>query len=815
MPEAVAHDAESFAAALRTLREGAGLTQQELAERAGLTPHAISALERGTRTRPYPHTVRSLAEALGGEHGADSVRSRLIAAAARGRSSASPPPVDPAPDRAGTNSPGSDRPGTDRSGNDRSGTTLVVPPTTLYGRERDLRFLTDLLVQDETRLVTLTGPGGVGKTRLAYAAAAAVADHFPDGSTAVSLASTTEARAVLPTLARTLGLSGADSRDAYDQLLAHFRPRSMLILVDNLEHLLSAAPALADLAAQCPGLTVLATSRSPLRIRSEQEYAVAPLDLPPRAPATEAELGATAAGALLLDRARAVAALPVLDVDDLAACAELCHRLAGLPLAIELATAHLRLLGPRVLLDRLDEATASSAARDLPARQQTMRATLEWSLGLLSPAARQLFLVLGSFRGGATLEAIETVVARAEPGCAEDTLGLLHELVEHALLVVRADPDGASRFTMLEPVAQHARSLLVGADVTRVFAAHAAYGLGLAQEAALGLEGAEQTRWLAALEVAEPNLLIAIERSLEGSDPDTASLITWHLWLFWWLRGEMDRGLRMATGCLAAGPSPQARCRVALTAATMAFAAGDSTAAARFWAESDQIASELGDDEIIAKARAGVALAALTAGDVATATRCFEEALAHCAAAGPAGDWMTALIEIWLGTVLLLEGDPDSAAASVERGLVRARDRGDRLATYIGLYNLTQIAIARADYRTARCCLVEGITLSMETQDLANLAYFLEAVAVIDARTRPSDRAPTLLGGADRLRDQVGADVYAYYLPDENLRADAESRTREALGAAAFEEAFTAGTALDLPALVALATAIGPEDTEV
>lgn len=785
MPGAEEQYDESFAAVLRALRESAGLTQQELAEQAGLTPHAISALERGTRTKPYPHTVRSLADALGT---GDDVRSRLIEAAARGRSA--------------SGAPRTERPST----GERPITTLVVPPTTLYGREADLLVLTDLLLREETRLVTLTGPGGVGKTRLAVAAAAAIGSRFEDGTIGVTLAATSDARAVLPSVARALGLSGGDGPDVFDQLVGYFRPRQMLVVVDNLEHLLTAAPALSDIAALCPGLTVLATSRSPLRIRGEHEYAVEPLGLPDRGAATEADLMATASGALLLDRARAVSSPARFDEADLRACAELCHRLAGLPLAIELATAHLRLLAPRVLLDRLEEATATSAARDLPARQRTMRATLDWSLGLLSAEARWLFMILGAFRGGATLEAIEAVVAAAGPDAPPDPLALLHDLVEHALVVVRPDPDGSSRFTMLEPVAQHARSLLAGEDATRVFRAHAAYGLGLAAQAAAGLEHAEQTRWLAWMDSAEPNLLIAIERSLDGGDPDTASLITWYLWLFWWLRGEMDRGRRLAELCLAADPSPAVRCRVALTAATMSFAAGDGAAAARYWAESDEIATMLGDDEIIGKARAGTALAALTSGDLVATAALFDDSLKHCDRAGEAGDWIGSLVEIWRGTALLLLGDADAAATSVGRGLARARARGDRLATFIALYNLAQIAITREDHASARTHLVEGIGLSVEVGDLANLAFFVEAVAVVDSRTGTPDRVPLLLGAAEQIRDDLGSAVYAYYLPDEILRADAETAARDALGPEAFEEAFTAGAGLDLPMLVALAT---------
>jgi transcriptional regulator with XRE-family HTH domain len=373
---------------LRRLRERSGLSQQELAERADLTPHAISALERGTRTRPYPHTVRSLADAL---ELSDPDRAVLISAVPKRRRGgvhpehrAEPPPND-----------------------ETVPTRFVVPPTPLHGREQDVAELVRL-TSDE-RLVTLTGPGGVGKTRLAAAVSDAVSGHYPDGVVRISLANLSQAASVMAAVGRALGVAGGDGPETYDAVATHLHPASMLLVLDNFEHLLSAAPEVGRLIAQCPRLTVLTTSRSPLRVRAEREYVVQPLDLPTATTDTVEQLQASPAGALVLDRVRAVSGGDQLSNDDVRALTELCHRLAGLPLALELATAHVRLLGPRALLDRLDHATASSSARDLPPRQRTMRATLDWSLGLLDEDERLLFTLLGVFRGGADLTAIEAL----------------------------------------------------------------------------------------------------------------------------------------------------------------------------------------------------------------------------------------------------------------------------------------------------------------------------------------------------------------------------------------------------------------------
>ncbi len=599
----------------------------------------------------------------------------------------------------------------------------------------------------------------------------------------------------MPTIGRALGLTGADGDAAFEVVSAHLRPLRLLLVLDNFEHLLSAAPDVGRLAAQCPELGILVTSRSALRVRAEQEYGVAPLALPDHGAVTADELAASPSGALLLDRALAVAVSPT--DDEVPAYVELCYRLAGLPLAIELATVHLRTLPARVLLDRLDDAAATSGARDLPERQRTMRATLDWSYGLLTAEQQQMFTLLGVFRGGATLSAVEQV-ATAQ-GEEADVLALLGQLVEQSLVVVRRGVDGENRFSMLEPVAQYARSLLIGDRAAHLIRAHAQLFLAISESAAAGYERGDQVRWLERVEADEANVLVAIERALDEGDAATAARITWFMWLYWWLRGQPTVGRRLAEHCLAADLPDWERSRVHLTAATMTYAAGDLDAAAANWAASDRLGAELQDYEVLAKARAGTGLVALSAGDLAAAEERFRAAIDFGEKAGPAGgDWLVSLVQVWLGTVLLLKSSAAEAVAAIERGLGAARARGDRLTTYIALYNLSQVAISQNDLELARTHLAEGIRLSQETRDQANLAYFLETLAVVNFQEGDHGSVPTLLGSAAGLRETVGANVYGYYLPDEAVREAAESGSRAVLGDDTYEEQFEDGRRLGL-----------------
>jgi predicted ATPase/DNA-binding XRE family transcriptional regulator len=748
----------TLGALLRAMREDAGLSQEELAERAGLSTHAISALERGTRTRPYPHTLRSLAAALRLDEGR---RTALLGAVA----------------------PRTARPSTDAVLS-RGPRGLPAPATPLIGRADDIARVGDLLRTH--RLVTLSGPGGVGKTRLVLAVAAGMGERYADGVRLVELAGLLEVDQVLPAVADAVGVVRDPTRSVAQDLADSLRGTDLLLVLDNAEHLLGAAPDVAALVEAVPDLTVLTTSRAPLRVRGEIEYAVEPLevhDLPDGTPSPAARL--------LLDRAQRVSPGWGSDPEEAAAVAATCQRLAGLPLALELAAARARLLDPTSLLDRLDSAL-DAGPRDLPPRQRTMRATLDWSHGLLDEPGRRLFRLMGVFVGGTTLADLQSVATRSrlgEPGLVTH----LEALVEHSLVV--AEPTG--RLRLLEPVAQYARDLLDDAgEWTEAARAHAAHYLEVAAANHSSYRDGGQVAALTRIDLEHANLTAAAERSMAAGDAETPARIAWELWLYWWLRGHHDHGRRFAETALAhaADLPDEVHARAALAAATMSFAMDDVAAAAGWWERAHQHAGD--DPAILSNAVAGEGLAALVAGDLSVARDRFERAMRHAEVGGTEVQWTWGLTHVWLGTVALLEGDADEAVRLVEAGLESARSREDRLSSYIALYNLFQVELGRGDHAAARRHLEESTRLSLETGDQANLAYLLDAGAVLAAATGQHARVPLLLGAAQAIRETLGSRGYGYYRPDPATIDAAAADARTHLGDDRYDDALDTGRGL-------------------
>ncbi|WP_116449976.1 ATP-binding protein [Blastococcus litoris] len=755
----------TFAVLLRSLREQAGLTQEELAERAGLTPHAISALERGARTRPYPHTVRALADGLGLD---DAARARLRAAVPSRQAPATDEPQ--APVQAGL------RP-----------TPLPVPPTALLGRDAEAAALAGQLTGDGVRLVTLTGVGGVGKSRLAIEVAGRAAPSFPDGVAWVPLAAVADPALVVPAIGRAVGLSGVEGLDAAVVVAGALRDARMLLVVDNLEHVLDAVAGLGELLEQCPGLVLLATSRAALRLRAEHEHPVHPLGLPERSAGAEA-VAASPAGALFLARARAVA--PGFEVDDGNAgdVARLCARLAGIPLALELAAAKVRVLTPELLMTRLVAAMASGGSRDLPSRQRTITATLDWSYDLLPPGEQELYRRLGVFTGGFSLDAAEAVASGG------DVLAGLENLVAQSLVQVHAD----GRYGQLEPVLHHARTRLgEGEEAHAARLAHARYFLELAERNVPAYRRAEAVDALAQTAQEAGNFEAALESALALGEGELTGRLCWALWLDWWLHGHLRTGRRFAEAALRTELSPHTRVRALLTFSAMAFAQGDLAASAPTWTEALRLAESIGDVNGQAHAASGEGLNALATGDHDGAERAFRAGIEL--SAGGIGDdsWLWTLCHVWLGAVAVLRGSPEEALSLVGTGLAAARERGDRLAIYIALFTAAQAAIAMGDIDRARSQLEEGVRLSQETGDLANLAYVLDALAVVESGAGNARRVALLLGAAQALRHAVGSTVYGYYQPDESLRDAAAATARAVLGQSGYDEALEAGRRLD------------------
>ena len=772
-----------FGDLLRDLRQNAGLTQEELAARAGLSPNAVGALERGQRRRPYPHTVRALAEALGlGEEG----RASLLAAVP-GRTEPAPQVEEASratvPPRAAS-------------------MALPYPATSLVGRERELEEVTDLLARPEVRLLTLTGTGGVGKTRLAVEAARAslASGLFPDGVAFVGLAPVEDPSLVTPAVLGSLGAAVPEGMTPYEALAERLGDGESLLVLDNLEHLLEAAPDLAGLVAACPGLTVLVTSRAPLRVRGEIEYPVPPLALPSttRSP-SEGEVTGSPAGTLFVERARATSSGFRLTRANAADVAAICWRLAGLPLALELAAAKTKFLDPATLLSRLDRALSTSWGRDLPERQRTMRATLDWSFGLLSEPERLLLGRLSVFVGGFSLEAAEAVEASGSDGDLIDSLGAL---VEQSLVTV--DPDGeGTRYGMLEPVRQYAREKLEeGDEADETRRRHADHYLSLAERAGAELWGPGQGAWLERLERENGNLRAALAWALDARS-ETAGRLCWALWLFWWARGHHREGRRWSEAALGRDLPPAWRARVLPVSAAMLYAANDHGPAEERWREGLSVSLGEGDALGEGYARAGLGLARLARGDHEAAAARFAEALPVLEACG---DPLASLALVWLGTTSLMRGDAGRAEREIGEGLGSARSRGDTLCTYVALYNLAQLAISRGDLGLAARTLEEGVGLSGHTKDRANLAHFLDALSAVAALLGDPERSALLIGAAEESLREVGAPVYNFYAPDPSLKERASSEARSALGDAAFGRLREQGRAATFEEAVRLGT---------
>jgi predicted ATPase/transcriptional regulator with XRE-family HTH domain len=772
-----------FGARLRRLREAAGFTQEELAERAGLSRKAISVLERGERKRPYPHTVRSLADALGLSEG----ERAFLLASVPGRGSG--PIVAPAADLV---------------------PTLPAPPTPLVGRERELAELGGFLSRPQTRLLTLTGTGGVGKTRLAVEAVRRAAGLFPDGAVFVPLAPLGGPDLVLPTVAQSLGLREMGASSPREALHAFLREKLFLLALDNFEHVLGAAAEVAALIEACGGLTVLATSRAPLRVRGEQEYPVGPLALPASTVSPDAgEVAGSSSGRLFLERARAASPAFGITAENAPAVAAICWRLSGLPLALELAAAGTRYLAPEALLSRLDRALSAGWARDAPERQRTMRSTLDWSYDLLSEGERALFGRLSVFSGGFTLEAAEEVGASGGVVEAGEVVELLGRLAEQSLVVVTRAPDAGTRYGMLEPVRQYAREKLEeSGEAEEVRRRHAGHYLALAEEAEPWIKGHDQVRWLDRLGAENDNLRAAIGGSLEAGDAPTAARFGWALGMYWVMRARREEGRLLMEGTLAQGGDLPARMQARALWA-LALCVNGSRDDERLMAISEESATlfrRAGDRHGEAHALLVLSFAALQLDELARAARALDEALRGFRE--HEDDWGSAHSLNHLAILSLKRGEYTRATGYAEEALVVTRRSGDRLGANVALYTLARAALASGGHGWAALCFREALVFASEAADKTSSAYCIQGLAAAAGARGEQQRAARLLGAAEALLEAAG--VPAYVTADHDLHQRAASAARERLGEEAWTAAWDEGRAMSFDRAVAYA--LEPDD---
>jgi predicted ATPase/class 3 adenylate cyclase len=679
--------------------------------------------------------------------------------------------------------------------------TLPAAPTPFIGREREVAAVRKRLLEPETRLLTLTGPGGTGKTRLALQVANQVLDAFSDGVYFVALAALRDPTLVLPTIAQTLEVREADGRPLGETLHAFLHAKRLLLVLDNCEQVLDAAPEVAALLAACPQVRVLATSRAVLHLRGERLYAVPPLALPQTAPLPPLRT-LTQYEAVRLFIARAQDVKPDFAVTNATApaVAEICVRLDGLPLAIELAAARIKLLAPPALLARLSKRLPLlvGGARDLPERQRTLRATLDWSYSLLSPEEQVLFARLSVFRGGRTLEAIEAI-CNSEGDL--DVLAGVESLLEKSLLV-QTEVAGETRFVLLETIHEYARERLeASGEAEAVRRAHAAYFQALAEEAEPALEGPQQGVWLACLEREHDNLRAALGWALETGEGEIGLGMTAALWRFWEMRGHLSEGRRWCERVLdqrSAAAAPRAK---ALTGAgTLAWQQGDYARATALHEEALALYREIGDQPGIAFALNNLGVQALDQGDHERAVPYFEQSLALARDVGATRISAFALHN--LGEVARHQGAYGRAQALYEECLALLRRLGDSWVTCMQLIGLARVAQEQGNDARAMAFCQESLPVCRDTGCKDPIATCLEGVVTVACAQGQFERVAHLCGAAAALREAIGAPIAP---ADRAGYERTVAAARAALGDDAFAAAWAVGQTWQVDEAIAAA----------
>jgi predicted ATPase/transcriptional regulator with XRE-family HTH domain/Tfp pilus assembly protein PilF len=780
----------SFGQWLRQQRKAHDLTQEELADRVGCSLWAIQKIEVGSR-RPS----RQMVELLAGYFDVPGDESGAFMQFARGYLSSWPPPdVDSAalPAQAAPPRPAA-------SGN------LPMQITSFVGRTVEVARLSDLLLGRPPRLVTLSGSPGIGKTRLAMQVAHQLRDRFPEGAYFVDLAPITDHTLAVPEIARTLGLRESGDRPLLDIVAEHLRDRQLLLVLDNFEQIMPAAGAVARLMQSAPELALLVTSRELLRLRGEKDFPVPPLSLPDLqyAPTPE-RVTQYEAVRLFVDRAADARSGFELTADNAAAVLEICRRLDGLPLAIELAATRIRLFRPQALLARLQDRLKllTGGPRDLPARQQTLRTAIEWSYDLLDLSEQRLFRRLAVFQGGRSLEAIEAVCdAGGDLGI--DVLEGVASLVDKSLFAVREGAGGEPRYIMLETIQEYAREKLEeSGEAEALRRRHALYFLEFVERLTPYLLGADQATWLSRMDDDYDNIRAALQWSLGQDDASTGLRMVVALDRFWNSHSALHEG-RAWIAAVLARPHAQTREHSLLRAeamileANLAYLQSDYTTAQSLFEQGLEISREIGHKAGIAAALDGLGEIATEHGDYALAAAHFEESLTLYRQVGDTRGVADMLIQV--GWAAMRTGDYSNARERLEEGLDIHRHRGDTTRVAVALSGLGEVAVRQGeldraallleeslaarravghrwgaatvlgtmawsamlagDYPRAVDLLGESILIRKEIGEKGGVAWCLEKLAEVAYALGQPARAATLYGAADALRETIGSVV--------------------------------------------------------
>jgi predicted ATPase len=669
---------------------------------------------------------------------------------------------------------------------------LPAPATTLIGREADLRSLCDLVNRPDVRLVTLSGPGGIGKTRLAIACADRMSALFSGGVSYVSLADTHDSDVVLSTVAAAIGAPVEHRRTPLEALIAQFREEPALLVLDNFEQVVAAGPRFVELLAACPLLKIMVTSRALLRLRGEHEYPVAPLGLLGDTDGDWMEkLGAVPSVQLFVDRARAACHDFEFRPDNALAIAEICRMLDGLPLAIEIAAARVRLLRPHALLARLTTRldTLGAGPHDLPQRQRTLRAAIDWSYGLLDDESARVLAMLAVFADGWTTDAAAQV-------CQRDELEILEvlDVLAGSSLVVVAFTDDEPRFRMLGTIREYATELLAGCDDRRaIVGRHAAYYADFLRQAERPLRGEGQGEWAHQLTNEHGNIRAAVRWFIDAGDIETVSDLLWAGVLGWWLTGrvaEVEQWIRAAVDAVQE-IGERSRAKLLTAAAVVALEVGDDQEVRSYLEESLVLLEDLDEPVIEAVALLFLGYVLPSFGALASAQQLIEHALDELRRLDE--PFYTGLATTSLGGFLCLAGDFAGARRHQEEAIGLARRIGNERLLAQSSTELAVVAIAEGQRQEARSLLDQSSRMFLMAESTEGLALTLSAFARLALVEDDPLFAAQMLGVAHRLREDSGLAIWPSYREAEQLLIDSVTAR---LGGERFEAAWARGCAM-------------------